>query len=115
MEEAMGAADDLVLEALGDRHRRAIVRLLAQGPRPVHELAVGLPISRPAVSRHLRLLKNAGLVVDEPAGNERVYQLHARGIGALQAYVDEVWGEAIARYRLLADNSPASQVRRQRG
>jgi DNA-binding transcriptional ArsR family regulator len=104
----MDAADDLVLEALGDRHRRAIVRLLAQGPRPVHELAAGLPISRPAVSRHLRLLKDAGLVVDEPAGNERVYQLHARGIGALQAYVDEVWGEAIARFRLLADNSPAA-------
>jgi DNA-binding transcriptional ArsR family regulator len=61
------------------------------------------------VSRHLRLLKEAGLVVDRPAGNERVYQLHARGIGALQAYVDEVWGEAIARFRLLADNSPAAR------
>jgi DNA-binding transcriptional ArsR family regulator len=103
---AMDTADDLVLDALGDRHRRAIVRLLAQRPRPVHELAAGLPISRPAVSRHLRLLKDAGLVTDRPAGNERIYQLHARGIGALQAYIDEVWGEAIARFRLLADNWP---------
>ena len=110
----MDAEDDLVLEALGDRHRRAIVRLLAQGPRPVHELAAGLPISRPAVSRHLRLLKDAGLVVDDPAGNERIYQLHARGIGVLQAYVDEVWGEALARFRLLADNSPAPGGSRQR-
>ena len=111
----MDAADDLVLDALGDRQRRAILRLLAERPRPVHELAAGLPISRPAVSRHLRVLKEAGLVVDRPAGNERIYQLHARGIGALQAYVDEVWGEAIARYRLLADNSLASPGRRQRG
>jgi DNA-binding transcriptional ArsR family regulator len=102
----MDTADDLVLDALGDRHRRAIVRLLAQRPQPVHELAAGLPISRPAVSRHLRLLKDAGLVTDRPAGNERIYQLHARGIGALQAYIDEVWGEAIARFRLLADNWP---------
>src|SRR5215469_6242135 len=104
----MDEAGDLVLEALGDRHRRAIVRLLAEKPRPVHELAAGRPISRPAVSRHLRLLKDAGLVTDRPAGNERIYQLHARGIGVLQAYVDEVWGEAIARFRLLADNSPAT-------
>jgi DNA-binding transcriptional ArsR family regulator len=104
----MDEAGDLVLEALGDRHRRTIVRLLAEKPRPVHELAAGLPISRPAVSRHLRLLKDAGLVTDRPAGNERIYQLNARGIGVLQAYVDEVWGEAIARFRLLADNSPAA-------
>ena len=101
----MDEAGDLVLEALGDRHRRAIVRLLAQRPRPVHELAAGLPISRPAVSRHLRLLKDAGLVTDRPAGNERIYQLHASGIGVLQAYVNEVWAEAIARFRLLADNT----------
>jgi DNA-binding transcriptional ArsR family regulator len=102
------AVDELVLEALGHRHRRAILRLLARRPRPVHELAAGLPISRPAVSRHLRLLKDAGLVIDRPAGNERIYELHAQGIGALQAYVDEVWGEAIMRFRLLADNSPVA-------
>ena len=102
----MDTADDLVLDALGDRHRRAIVRMLAQEPQPVHDLAARLPISRPAVSRHLRLLKDAGLVTDRPAGNERIYQLHALGIGALQAYIDEVWGEAIARFRLLADNWP---------
>ena len=104
-------ADDLVLDALGDRQRRAIVGRLADRPQPVHELAAALPISRPAVSRHLRLLKEAGLVVDRPVGNERIYELHARGIGVLQAYVDEVWGEAIARFRIVADNSPAKPGR----
>ena len=108
----MDAADDLVLDALGDRHRRAILRLLAERPRPVHELAAGLPISRPAVSRHLRLLKDAGLVVDRPSGNERIYQLHAGGIVGLISYVDEVWGEAIARLRLLADNAPGRRGER---
>src|SRR5215468_8137917 len=101
----MGAADDLVLEALGDRHRRAIVRLLAQGPRPVHELAAGLPISRPAVSRHLRLLKDAGLVVDEPRGTRRIYRLHDEGVEAVQRYLVQVWGEAAARFRLVAENT----------
>ena len=105
------ADDDLVLEALGDRQRRAILRMLSERARPVHELAAELPISRPAVSRHLRLLKDAGLVVDRPAGNQRIYQLHAQGIGALQAYVDDVWGEAISRFRLLADNAQPRQGR----
>src|SRR5260370_38516446 len=101
----MEAADDLVLDALGDRQRRAILRLLADRPRPVHELAAELPISRPAVSRHLRLLKDAGLVVDRPAGNRRIYQLHAQGIDPLQAYVDDVRGEAISGFPLLAENA----------
>jgi DNA-binding transcriptional ArsR family regulator len=81
------------------------VRLLAERARPVHELADELPISRPAVSRHLRLLKDAGLVMDQPAGNERIYELHARGIDALRSYIDDVWAEAIARFRLVADNA----------
>jgi DNA-binding transcriptional ArsR family regulator len=104
--------EDVVLEALGDRQRRAIVRRLADRPQPVHDLAAALPISRPAVSRHLRLLKDAGLVVDEAAGNERIYQLRAEGIDALRRYVDDVWGEALARYRMLADNSAKGRRRR---
>jgi DNA-binding transcriptional ArsR family regulator len=102
----MVQVEDVVLEALGDRQRRAIVRMLAKGPRPVHDLAAALPISRPAVSRHLRLLKDAGLVVDARAGNERIYQLRAEGLDALRRYVDDVWREALARYRLVADNAP---------
>jgi DNA-binding transcriptional ArsR family regulator len=108
----MAQVEDVVLEALGDRQRRAIVRMLADGPRPVHDLAAALPISRPAVSRHLRLLKEAGLVEDAPAGNERIYQLRGEGIDALRRYVDDVWAEALARYRLLADNTSGRRRRR---
>jgi DNA-binding transcriptional ArsR family regulator len=106
MGDVTAQAEELVLEALGDRQRRAIVKMLADSPRPVHALAAELPISRPAVSRHLRVLKDAGLVIDVPAGNERIYQLRSEGIDALRRYVDDVWGEALARYRLFADNSP---------
>jgi DNA-binding transcriptional ArsR family regulator len=92
-------------DALGDPNRRAIVELLGNGGRTVREIADALPISRPAVSRHLRLLKNAGLVIDEPRGTRRVYQLHDQGVEAVQAYLVEVWGDAAARFRLLAENT----------
>jgi len=99
-------------KALGDPHRRAIVELLGSGPRSVPEIADDLPISRPAVSRHLRLLKDAGLVIDESKGARRLYQLHGAGVEAAQKYLDEVWGEATARFRLLAENTkPARQKR----
>lgn len=91
-------------DALGDPNRRAIVELLRDGDRSVHELAAELPISRPAVSRHLRLLKEAGLVVDRPAGTRRLYSLHDEGIEAVRAYLEQVWGDAAARFKLLADN-----------
>ena len=94
-------------EALGDTHRRAIVELLGPGGRTVREIADRLPISRPAVSRHLRLLKSAGRVVDEPHGTRRIYRLHDEGIAAVQAYLTRVWGDAAARFRLVADNSRA--------
>ena len=95
-------------EALGDPNRRAIVELLGAGPsdgRSVGELADALPISRPAVSRHLRLLKTAGLVVEEPRGTRRLYRLHDQGLEAVRAYLDRVWGDAAARFRLVAENS----------
>lgn len=92
-------------DALGDPNRRAIVELLGSGGRTVREIADELPISRPAVSRHLRLLKEAGLVIDEPRGTRRLYQLHDQGVEAVQAYLAEVWGEALARFRLLAENT----------
>ena len=91
--------------ALGDSNRRAIVELLVEGGRSVREIADALPISRPAVSRHLRLLKEAGLVIDQARGTRRVYQLHDEGIEALQAYLTSVWGDAVARFRLLAENT----------
>ena len=70
----------------------------------MRELADELPISRPAVSRHLRLLKEAGLVIDRPEGTRRLYRLHDEGIEAVREYLEQVWGEAAARFRLLADN-----------
>ena len=91
-------------EALGDPNRRAIVELLRDGDRSVRELADALPISRPAVSRHLKLLKDAGLVTDRAEGTRRLYRLHDEGIEAVQAYVRQVWGDAAARFKLLADN-----------
>jgi DNA-binding transcriptional ArsR family regulator len=96
-------------DALGDSNRRAIVELLGSGGRTVGEIAHDLPISRPAVSRHLRLLKEAGLVIDEPRGTRRIYQLHARGVDAVQTYLLEVWGDATTRFKLLAENTRPSR------
>ena len=99
------ARDGDPFEALGDANRRAIVELPGSGGRSVQELADALPISRPAVSRHLRLLKAAGLVVEEPRGTRRVYRLHDQGVEAVRAYLERVWGDAAARYRLVAENT----------
>jgi len=95
-------------EALGDPNRRAIVELLSADSgagRSVQELADALPISRPAVSRHLRLLKEAGLVQEEPLGTRRIYRLHDAGIEAVRAYLARVWGESAARFALVASNT----------
>ena len=92
-------------EALGDPNRRAIVELLGSGERSVQELADALPISRPAVSRHLRLLRNAGLVVEQPRGTRRMYRLHDDGVAAVRAYLEQVWGDAAGRFRLVAENT----------
>jgi DNA-binding transcriptional ArsR family regulator len=80
--------------------------MLGSGDRSVRELADELPISRPAVSRHLRLLKEAGLVADRAEGTRRLYRLHDEGIEAVRAYLEQVWGDAAARFRLVAENSP---------
>ena len=92
-------------EALGDPNRRHILRLLSDGDKPVQEIAAAMPISRPAVSRHLRLLKNAGLVVEHAEGTRRIYELQDEGVRAVQAYLEGIWGEAAARFRLLAENT----------
>ena len=93
-------------EALGDPQRRAILTLLSDGPRAVGDLAEHLPVSRPAVSWHLRLLREAGLVAEERIGTRRIYALRPDGLEAVAAYLEEVWGEAAARFRLLAENTP---------
>jgi DNA-binding transcriptional ArsR family regulator len=98
-------------DALGDPNRRAIVELLAAGDRSVSELAGELPISRPAVSRHLRLLKEAGLVADRAEGTRRLYRLDDEGIAAVREYLEQIWGEAAARFRLLAENTSERRER----
>lgn len=90
--------------ALGDPTRRAIVETLAKGERSVQDLADVLPVSRPAVSRHLKLLKAAGLVEDRAAGVRRIYRLDDAGAAELRSYMEQVWGEAAARYRLAVEN-----------
>jgi DNA-binding transcriptional ArsR family regulator len=92
-------------EALGDGHRREILRLLSAGDKPVREIADALPISRPAVSRHLRLLKEAGLVMERAHGTQRIYYLQVQGLQAVQEYLEGVWGDAAARFRLFAENT----------
>jgi DNA-binding transcriptional ArsR family regulator len=89
--------------ALADGTRRAIFKRLAGGPMAVGELAHGLPVSRPAVSQHLKVLKHAGLVLDRAVGTRRVYQLDPQGIAALRAELDVFWGKALDAYKLIAD------------
>jgi DNA-binding transcriptional ArsR family regulator len=85
--------------ALGDPSRRAIVECLAERPRAVGELADDLPISRPAVSQHLRVLKEAGLVTDRVAGTRRIYRLNPSGVAALRDQLDTYWNRALAGYQ----------------
>ena len=89
--------------ALGDPTRRAIFERLAARPRAVGELAADLPVSRPAVSQHLKVLKAAGLVVDRPAGNRRIYQVDPDGVAALRAELDRFWTDALAAYKAAAE------------
>jgi DNA-binding transcriptional ArsR family regulator len=100
----MSVADPDPFDALGDPQRRAILRLLGEQDLAVHEIADRLPISRPAVSRHLRLLKASGLVEEEARGTRRIYHLQEEGMLAVQAYLQQVWGEAAARFRIAAEN-----------
>jgi DNA-binding transcriptional ArsR family regulator len=94
------------LAALGDPTRRAIFERLADRPRAVGELARELPVTRPAVSQHLKVLKDAGLVIDRPAGARRIYQLDPDGVGALRAYLDQFWGKALAAYKTAVEQRP---------
>jgi DNA-binding transcriptional ArsR family regulator len=92
------------LEALGDPTRRAVFELLRAGPRAVGDLARELPVSRPAVSQHLRVLKEAGLVTDSRNGTRRLYSIDPRGVEALRTYFDVFWSEALVRYKAAAEN-----------
>lgn len=91
------------LAALGDPTRRAIFERLARRPRAVGEIARELPVTRPAVSQHLRVLKDAGLVVDTRIGTRRVYQVDPDGVDALRSYLDQFWNRALAAFKDAAE------------
>ena len=91
------------LAALADPTRRTIFERLADGPHAVGELADGLPVSRPAVSQHLKVLKNAGLVVDRAVGNRRVYSLDPDGLDTLRTYLERFWSQALAGFQEAAE------------
>ncbi len=91
------------LAALADPTRRDIFERLARRPQAVGELAAGLPVSRPAVSQHLRTLKDAQLVTDEAVGTRRIYRLDPRGIGLMRDWLDRHWDQALAAFQSFAD------------
>ena len=100
-----GELPEAVLEALGNAERRKLVKALADGPKSVGELAANLPISRPAVSRHLAQLERAGLVGHRAEGTRNIYSLDRAGLAATIDWLNGFWDEAEARLRLLAENT----------
>ncbi|MFU8849791.1 ArsR/SmtB family transcription factor [Micromonospora sp. SL1-18] len=98
-----------MLDALGEPTRRAIFELLATGPRSVAEIAAGLPISRPAVSQHLKVLKEATLVSSTAVGTRRVYALDPQGLAAVRGYFDQFWQQALAAFADAVENPPEEE------
>lgn len=94
------------LDALGDATRMAIFQKLAAGPIAVSDLAGTLPVTRPAVSQHLRVLKDAGLVLDTKAGTRRLYSLNPEGVARLRAHFDQMWTSALKSFQAAAEKSP---------
>jgi len=93
----------MVMAALADPTRRTVFERLREGPRSVGEVARGLPVSRPAVSQHLRVLKEAGLVSERRAGTRRVYSANSDGLAELREYVESLWHDALAAYKEAAE------------
>ncbi|HWF21174.1 MAG TPA: metalloregulator ArsR/SmtB family transcription factor [Acidimicrobiales bacterium] len=99
----------MVWDALGDRTRRAIVLRLSEGPRAVGDLATYLPVSRSAVSQHLKVLKDAGLVAERVAGTRRIYRLNEAGVIALRDQLDTFWNRALGGYQELIEQPQEDQ------
>src|SRR5438876_4541626 len=102
-------AYDKALAVLADPTRRKVFERLRGGPRPVNMLAAGLPVSRPAVSQHLKILKDAGLVEERSEGVRRIYSVRREGLIELRAWLDSFWGDALDAFKLEAENSYKSQ------
>jgi DNA-binding transcriptional ArsR family regulator len=96
--------------ALADSTRREIFERLAAAPSPVGELANGLPVSRPAVSQHLKVLKDAGLVVDRRDGNRTIYQVNPEGLASLRAYLDQFWKQALTAFKAVVEQRPGPRA-----
>ena len=94
------------IAALADPTRRAVLERLRSGPKPVVEIARGLPVSRPAVSQHLRVLKEAGLVRERREGTRRFYSVNGDGLADLRAYFEEFWQEALDAFKAEAESTP---------
>ena len=107
----MVPTSDTLFDALGDGTRRAILALLRQQPRAVGELANELPVSRPAVSLHLRVLRQAGLVTDLAVGTRRIYRLDPAGFEILRRYLDAMWAGALASFASAAEAAHAATTR----
>ena len=105
---------DEVWGALGDPSRRAIVLRLAEGPTAVGELATHLPVSRSAVSQHLKVLRDAGLVTDRAEGTRRIYHLDQKGLAAVRDYFDTFWTEALDAFKRVVEEAPARGKNQQR-
>jgi len=97
------------LSALADPTRRSVFERLQTGPQAVGEIARGLPVSRPAVSQHLKVLKEAGLVADRPEGTRRVYYIDPSGLGALRKWLDQFWDQALAAFQDEVERSAAEK------
>lgn len=105
----MPTTSEALLDALGDPTRRAIVERLAERPRAVGELADGLPVSRPAVSQHLKVLKDAGLVTERAAGTRRIYRLDPVAVAALRDQLDTLWRRALAGFTEIVEQPPQEE------
>jgi DNA-binding transcriptional ArsR family regulator len=98
------------LQALGDSTRRSVLEQLRGGPKAVGEIAAGLPVSRPAVSQHLRVLKEAGLVTERQDGARRLYRVDPDGLATLREYLDGFWEEALASFKAAAEAQERSNT-----
>jgi DNA-binding transcriptional ArsR family regulator len=97
------SANGYAIAALADPTRRAVFEQLREGPRPVGDIAAGMPVSRPAVSQHLRVLKEAGLVTERKNGTRRLYRIDPAGVGAIRDYFDQFWTDALAAFKAAAE------------
>src|SRR5215468_10773615 len=102
----------MVLAVLADPTRRQVFERLRTGPRPVNAIAAGLPVSRPAVSQHLKVLKDAGLVEERSEGVRRIYSVRREGLAELRDWLDSFWGDALEAFRIEAERSHQQRGRR---